>query len=47
VWRANPEPVPAQRKGGACRDELLPESWTENSVLTYGEQFYVQEQFVI
>ena len=27
--------------------ELLPESWTENSVLTYGEQFYVQEQFVI
>lgn len=27
--------------------ELVPESWTENSVLNFGEQFYAGKQFVV
>ncbi|MDR6793749.1 hypothetical protein J2X12_003237, partial [Pseudarthrobacter oxydans] len=28
-------------------NELLPESWTEKSVLTFGEQFYAWKKFVV
>lgn len=28
---------------GPVQTELLPESWTENSVLTIGEQFYAEQ----
>ncbi|MFB8370162.1 hypothetical protein ACFC25_12445, partial [Pseudarthrobacter sp. NPDC055928] len=27
--------------------ELLPESWTEKSVLTFGEQFYAWKKYVV
>jgi hypothetical protein len=38
--------IPLKAEGPAPF-ELLPESWTEKSVLTYGEQFYAGEHFVI
>ena len=30
-----------------CTQPPLPESWTEKSVRTFGEQFYARQQFVI